>query len=483
MIRYFILFFLVGITHVQANNLKKDITFEKEPGKKIKDNDSISIYPANPFYWQYKGEPILLLGGTKDDNLFQIPDLEAHLDELVENGGNYIRNVMSSRPDGGFEVRPHQQLSNRKYDLTQWNEEYWTRFENLLRWTEERDIIVQIEIWAFHDLFNTKRHPTEWKDNPWNPDNNINYSTAQTILKSNYTNNNAKHDFFYTVPNLDNDEKVLKFQKLFVDKILDYSLNYGHVLYCMTNEIHANFSPEWGWYWSKYIKQRASEQGKVIYTTEMYQKKQFDHPQHKGSFDHPEIYDYIETSQNSGWKDQDNWDNLQYARNYIAAHPRPLNAVKIYGRDYADERPWAGNSNDAVERFWRNILGGNASSRFHRPVTGLGLSDLAKGNLRAMREFIATVKPWEAEPRNDLLSERTSDEAYLMAKPGEFYGLYLTNGGGVDLDLTDCSGTFKVKWIRIDTGDWHSEETIQGGEVQRIQAPASSGWAAVVVRE
>ncbi len=42
--------------------------------------DRIQPYPQNPFYWQYKGKPVLLLGGSVEDNLFQIPDLEAHLD-------------------------------------------------------------------------------------------------------------------------------------------------------------------------------------------------------------------------------------------------------------------------------------------------------------------------------------------------------------------------------------------------------------------
>ncbi len=35
----------------------------------------IEIYKPNPAYWQYKGKPVLLIGGTQDDNLFQIPNL------------------------------------------------------------------------------------------------------------------------------------------------------------------------------------------------------------------------------------------------------------------------------------------------------------------------------------------------------------------------------------------------------------------------
>ena len=51
-------------------------------------------------------KPVLLLGGSKDDNLFQIPDLQAHLDEMRAAGANYIRNTLSDRRDGGFEVYP-----------------------------------------------------------------------------------------------------------------------------------------------------------------------------------------------------------------------------------------------------------------------------------------------------------------------------------------------------------------------------------------
>ena len=61
------------------------------------DNNSIRPFTENPRYWQYKGNPVLLLGGSGDDNLFQYPGLEEHLDLLQSVGGNYIRNTMSSR--------------------------------------------------------------------------------------------------------------------------------------------------------------------------------------------------------------------------------------------------------------------------------------------------------------------------------------------------------------------------------------------------
>ncbi|NLD74710.1 MAG: hypothetical protein GX649_18575, partial [Chloroflexi bacterium] len=65
------------------------------------DNDArIRPYDANPFYWQYKGQPVLLLGGSVEDNLFQIPNIREHLDLLHSVGGNYVRCTMSSRDPG-----------------------------------------------------------------------------------------------------------------------------------------------------------------------------------------------------------------------------------------------------------------------------------------------------------------------------------------------------------------------------------------------
>ncbi|MCA9160462.1 MAG: hypothetical protein KDA72_19160 [Planctomycetales bacterium] len=81
--------------------------------------DRIQPWSKNPRYWQYKGQPVMLLGGSQDDNLFQIPNLKEHLDEIRAAGGNYIRNTMSARLDFGFEVAEFKQLPNGKYGLDQ----------------------------------------------------------------------------------------------------------------------------------------------------------------------------------------------------------------------------------------------------------------------------------------------------------------------------------------------------------------------------
>ena len=114
------------------------------------DNNIIKVYAENPMYWQYKGLPVLLLGGTVDDNLFQIESLKEHLDLLQSVGGNYVRCTMSSRNAGN--VKPFAKEGGL-FNLDEPNPEYWNRFEKLLSLASERDIIVQIEFYPLQTVF------------------------------------------------------------------------------------------------------------------------------------------------------------------------------------------------------------------------------------------------------------------------------------------------------------------------------------------
>jgi hypothetical protein len=433
----------------------------------------IQPWSKNPRYWQYRGRPVLLLGGSKDDNLFQIPDLREHLDALRAAGGNYIRNTMSDRKDKGFEVYPFKQLSGGKYDLEQWDEEYWRRFEDLLRWTAERDIIVQIEVWDRFDYSGSN-----WEPHPYNPKNNINYTYEQSGFANNYPDHAGanKQPFFFTTPLQRNNTVVLRYQQRFVDKMLSCSLRFHHIIYCIDNETSGDEA--WGAYWADYIHSRATESGKKVCVTEMWDAWDLKDDQHKRTLDHPERYDFCDVSQNNQQKGQVHWDNFQWARQRVAVQPRPLNTVKTYGADGGR----FGNNRDGLERWWRHIIGGAASARFHRPDSGLGLSPLAVASLRSARKLESLIKLWDVEPANHLLSNRQDNEAYLAAHPGARYALYFTDGGSVSLDLRDAPGHIDVRWLDVATGDWAKRETLAGGAIVPLTAPRRGHWVAAIVK-
>jgi hypothetical protein len=258
--------------------------------------------------------------------------------------------------------------------------------------------------------------------------------------------------------------------------MLSYSLQYDHVLYCMDNETSGEEA--WGAYWAEYIKRRAQEAGTTVCVTEMWDDWDLKAERHARTLDHPERYDFADVSQNNQKKGQVHWDNFQWVRRHIADQPRPLNTVKTYGADGGR----FGNSQDGIERWWRHVIGGAASARFHRPDSGLGLSPPAVASLQAARKLESLIPLWDVEAANDLLSEREENEAYLAARPGEKYAVYFTNGGAVGLDLTGESGPFHVKWIDIASGQWGPEDQLQGGAVVTLKAPAAGNWVAAIVR-
>ena len=444
------------------------------PSAQVPD-DSFGIQPwtENPRFWQFQGEPVLLLGGSKDDNLFQIPDLEGHLDEIQSVGGNYIRNTMSDRPDRGWEVYPFAETSPGRYDLERWNDEYWDRFERLLRLTRERDIIVQIEVW---DRFDHSRD--NWELHPYNPKNNINYTYAESGFAEHYPDHPGRNQqpFFFTTPAQRNNTLLLRYQQRFVEKMLSYSLGYDHVLSCMDNETSGEEA--WGAYWAEYIQRTAAEAGRKVCVTEMWDAWDIKSEEHRRTLDHPERYQFVDVSQNNQKMGEEHWVNFQWVRDYVSSHPRPLNTVKTYGADGGR----FGDNRDGLERWWRHVIGGAASARFHRPDSGLGLSDPARASIQAARKLESLIRLWEVSPHNELLRDRSENEAYLAADPGRAYALYFTDGGSVGLDLSGTSGPFRLQWIDIQTGRWAGETTFTGGEALPVSAPAPGHWVAAIVR-
>ncbi len=433
--------------------------------------DRIDIYKANPAYWQYNGKPVLLLGGSVDDNLFQISGLKKHLDLLKSVGGNYVRCTMSGRDKGN--VWPFKKVKG-KYDLNQWEVKYWKRFENFLKLTSERDIIVQIELWATFDYYGDN-----WQRNPFNPKNNINYTAKQTWLAEEIPSHpiRCENNFFWTVPKLrwltpkgKNQQIVFDYQKRFIDKMLSCSLKYDNILYCMDNETSTR--PKWGWYWSRHIKKKANEAGVKVHTTEMWDPHDLEHPFHAATFDYPEIYSFIDVSQNNHQKNQAHWDNAQRQRKRIADKIRPLNNVKIYGIDTG----LFGSTRNGIERFWRNIFGGMASARFHRP----GLGKKARTCIKSLRTLTDKMNVFTCKPHNDLLSERDDDEAYCFANPGKEYAVFFTNGGEVKLDISALKGQATVQWLDIMKSEWKEAKQIKTKSELTLQCPAKGYWAILV---
>jgi hypothetical protein len=452
----------------------------------------IDIDSRSNWYWNYKGKTILLLGGSWQDNMFNHPvKLEEHLDVLVSAGGNYLRNTMSHRNEGN--VFAYARNESGLFDLDRFNDEYWDRFSHFLDLAYQRDIIVQIEIWDPWDRYENHQSFGGWSHYPFNPANNINYTAEESSLPVavDYppTTHPTEHPYFRTVPALDNNRLLLRYQEAYIDKLLSISLKYPNILYCVHNETGEKV--EFGDYWADYIRKRADEQGIKIHITDMRRNEDVRSNDHAHIFDNNQRYTFVDISQNNAWSGlgQGHYDNIIYVRERLAANPRPINNNKNYGAARHGEE-------ESVARMGRIVFAGAASARFHRPHPhedpsamyeksdfGMGLSPRAQKVIKSLRMATDQLDIALAQPRNDLLADRSENEAYLLAEPGRQYAVYFPDGGSVILDMSPSKGSWSVRWINFDKAEWSDQGHLQASSSVRLDAPGRGHWIAVILPE
>jgi hypothetical protein len=477
----------------------------------------IKPYSRNPGYWEYRGKPLLLIGGSDQDNIFQWVGagtmLTDHLDLLQACGGNYIRCTMSSRSyteDGyHWNVYPYPFARvDGKYDLKQWNPVYWNKLRMFLRETKNRGIIVQLEFWdRWNECGDSTRSGNGWYDSPWNPNNNVNYDWSNTpLLKPGRTD--FYNAFHYAA--LENDPILLPLQQRFIRKIIDTVIDGGfdHVIYQVDNESGVgDGSLEPDPYWARFACAYARSKGRdelYICTQRRFHKP---NPYKSDTFqdwENPEIripilndvFNYCDISQNNGVVGQQHYDNILWFRARVLEHSaRPINNVKAYrfdwpiGGEYHKRTP--GTDPEAAARLWRAVFAGAASFRFHRMTKfardgmypGLGLNDVAQAHLRSMRLFLNSVVLFSMEPRNDLLTDRAEDEAYCLAEPGNQYAVFFSGNGdrSVVLDLSSAAEKLQRRWLDVAQSRWAQEDMLVDKHKCTLRLPGTGHWVVVLV--
>jgi hypothetical protein len=471
----------------------------KLPGEAM--DHRIRPYTQNPRFWQYKGQPVMLLGANKTDSPYMLPDQKAFYDALAALGGNYARYVVKQRLDPDLaQIFPYRRLDDGRYDLNQWDEEYWQRFAEGLKLTAERDIIVQVELWDRFDVGAGRTYAVS----PWRPANNINYTEVESGLPESWTGSDERihaHPFFQAAIEPGSNPFLLGLQQRHVDRVLSFTLQHDHVLYVITNE--STISTPWSSYWAGYIRGRAKAAGKQIEVSEMpwtlAARFPFDwQPQALGEpdrwishvIDNPDLYSFcafqFQPILTSGQSHYDRLTEVMKRVRQSASGPRPVNAVKVF----ASRRIIRGASEPNPQvRYWRILMAGWAAVSLHREHPGteyLGFSEAGQHNLSAARRFCDAIVPWECEPRLDLLQDRQPDSAYLLANPGRAYGVYFPTAGTARISMGDDAGRpFELRWISIETGQFvGAPEIVQSAGVLSLSTPehgSAAGWAATLV--
>jgi hypothetical protein len=460
-------------------------------------DDRIRPYNSNPFYWQYGGRPVLLLGGSVEDNLFQIPDLEEHLDLLQSVGGNFVRCTMSARDEGNVQPFARDEATGL-YDLDRWNDEYWGRFRSLLDLTAQRAIFPQVELWATYDFY--VYNESSWPGHPFNPANNLTYTAEESGLDEEveYRQQTLIQPFFETVPALRDLPLARHYQEAYVEKLLSISLEYDHLLYCVDNETNAD--PEWSRYWAEFVKSYAADRGCRVEVTEMWNmwdptggavegvRIQTDRREYLEracvgvTLGSPDLYSFVDISNTNTQIGRTHFEAALWVRRRLEelGTPKPINCDKIYGGN--PQQSHAGPPSEGEARFWRNVFAGVSAVRFHRPPSGLALSELAQAHIRSLRMFTDELGIFTCQPRPDLIHDDIGwgSEAYCLAEPGRAWAVCFPGGGAVRLNCSEVDGDVSIRWLDVRASTWGPEELRPAGSSMWLTAPSGAFWAALV---
>ena len=418
----------------------------------------IRPYRNNPWYWEYQGEPIMLVGASDRDNLWQWTGdrLIEQLNLIESVGGNYVRNTMSDRNEG--DTYAAKEVEPGLYDIEQWNEAYWDKLRFFLDETLKRGIIVQLTLWDWFDLSGENVYG-RFAVHPLNPENNINWKTGTITNAWDYYGGSLSG----------NNEAVLNYQHRYIDRLISITAGYGHIIYNIGNE--SGLGLEWDNYWALYIKDAARKHGRDIQVTTMLFA-----PANsvRRVMAYRDIFSFADVSQNNqdalGPVGKKHWENLLFWRKMIALSdegPMPVNNEKVYGQGVGLNTA-AGTEKEAVERFWRNVFGGAASTRFHRPALrdggawgwGIGISERAQQTLRAVNMFLEEFDIFNAEPYEAFQTVGNSVDSYCLADMGKAYAVFFPGGRAtVHLDPWVHMNRVSVKWLDISSLSW-SEEII-----------------------
>jgi hypothetical protein len=152
----------------------------------------LSINPQNTHYFLFRGKPAVLIGSTEHYGAVMNLDFDyiAYLNEIAASGLNVTRTFSGAyvEPGGAFGIakntlapapekyicpwirstQPGYANGGNKFDLSEWDEAYFSRLKDFVAEAGKRSIVVEL------DLFSNYYDTVQWKLSPLNEINNVN---------------------------------------------------------------------------------------------------------------------------------------------------------------------------------------------------------------------------------------------------------------------------------------------------------------------
>jgi hypothetical protein len=424
----------------------------------------ISRHPDNPHYFIWKGKPLVLI--TTDQHYGAVINMDfdyvPFLDRLKEYGMNLTRiypggyvemkgqytkgNPLGPSPDRYIlpwkksDVEgASENLGKYKYDLDQWDPEYFTRMKDFVHQAAIRDIIVEIAF--FNGMYDDR-----WKAQPLYHENNI-----QGV-------GTCAFQLFTTTA----DSKLVRYQAEYVKKLASELSGFDNVIYDICDE------PE--------MQHRESHEWNSILLDALIS---VDHNRHLcGETANSASPDFTGDNRTS-------WIPTEY----ISPMENTLD------NDYSDNKPiidvetayysyWYGSHpvEESRAESWYGMVGGLAGfiqlnsdfSDFNSSAKGTSTQDTILPQKRVLMNFMKSIDFVKMEKFTDFKIADSLVLARGIAEPGKQYAVYLFHGSrkweewpqgmtasrfNIDkewfsdtLSIRTAAGKFRAEWVNPATG-------------------------------
>ncbi len=471
--------------------------------KTLPSDGPVQLHPDNPHYFLYRGKALALVtSGEHYGAILNLDfDYKKYLQTLSESGMNYTRiftGTYFELPGESFGIQNNtlapfkdrvitpwvKQEADREggasYDLSQWNEAYFIRLKDFLRFASEKNIIVEVT------LFSSIYRDEHWEISPLNPENNISIDHPVNRFDAQTPDNGG----------------LMKYQEAFVRKMVQELNEYDNFFFEIQNEPwsdHAvavynivnkedliendwtykvDFADERSMAWQEKI-------ASVIVEEESLLKKQHLIAQNYANFraSVPSVDDHISIINfHYAWPDAVEWN---YHFNRVIGF---------------DESGFAGSGDQVYRRqAWQFMLTGGALfnnldySFYVGKEDGTGVNSAPGGGSKALRqqlrilsEFLHSMVLEKMHPDHTCVLSAPGLIPYVISHKGESYAMFLRANGTkmTSLKLKTGEGKFRISFLNTITGKYSDPLILSAEEgILSMDISIPEGELAVIIRK
>lgn len=418
-------------------------------GLRVAAAEPLALHPANPHYFLFRGKPAVLITSGEHYGAVLNRDFDyvKYLQTLEADGLNLTRTFSGAyvEPAGAFNIAqntlapkagrficpwarsdvPGYANGGNKFDLSQWDEEYFQRLRDFVGTASRCGVVVEM------NLFCPFYEESQWKLSPQNAINNIN--GIGTVGRTNV----------YT---LDKHGGLLAVHETMTRKIVTVLKDFDNVYYEVCNE------PYFGGVtmaWQRRIADVITETEQALGVRHLISMN-IANDKAKVTDPHPAISIF----------------NFHYAS-------PPVTVEMNYGLNkvIGDNETGFKGTNDTHYRMegWEFILAGGGlynnldysfvagheDGTFVYPKSQPGGGNPAfRKQMKTLRDFIHRFDFIKMKPARSIVKGGVPEKGrvQVLAEEGRQYALYLFGGNQADLALEVPAGEYTVEWVHPLTG-------------------------------